>query len=41
MKYHNEIERRKTFAIISHPDAGKLAITCYCFFRISISLKFK
>jgi hypothetical protein len=23
MKYHNEIERRKTFAIISHPDAGK------------------
>jgi len=27
MKYHNEIERRKTFAIISHPDAGKTTLT--------------
>ena len=26
MKYHNEIERRKTFAIISHPDAGKITL---------------
>ena len=23
MKYHAEIQRRRTFAIISHPDAGK------------------
>lgn len=27
MKYINEIERRKTFAIISHPDAGKTTLT--------------
>src|SRR5690348_4753239 len=27
MKYHNEIERRRTFAIISHPDAGKTTLT--------------
>src|SRR5687768_9106873 len=27
MKYHNEIARRKTFAIISHPDAGKTTLT--------------
>ena len=27
MKYHNEIQRRKTFAIISHPDAGKTTLT--------------
>src|SRR5205814_4125048 len=27
MKYQNEIERRKTFAIISHPDAGKTTLT--------------
>jgi len=24
---HNEIARRKTFAIISHPDAGKTTLT--------------
>ncbi len=27
MKYEKEIERRKTFAIISHPDAGKTTLT--------------
>ncbi len=27
MKYTKEIERRKTFAIISHPDAGKTTLT--------------
>jgi len=27
MKYANEIQRRKTFAIISHPDAGKTTLT--------------
>lgn len=27
MKYNNEISRRKTFAIISHPDAGKTTLT--------------
>lgn len=27
MKYENEINRRKTFAIISHPDAGKTTLT--------------
>lgn len=24
---NNEIERRRTFAIISHPDAGKTTLT--------------
>ena len=27
MNLHNEIERRRTFAIISHPDAGKTTLT--------------
>lgn len=27
MKYHKEIQRRRTFAIISHPDAGKTTLT--------------
>ncbi|MGV3528919.1 MAG: peptide chain release factor 3 [Flavisolibacter sp.] len=27
MKYTSEIEKRKTFAIISHPDAGKTTLT--------------
>ena len=27
MKYSNEIKRRRTFAIISHPDAGKTTLT--------------
>src|SRR6202000_3146204 len=27
MKYSNEIHKRKTFAIISHPDAGKTTLT--------------
>jgi len=27
MKYSNEISKRKTFAIISHPDAGKTTLT--------------
>src|ERR1051325_2363129 len=27
MKYEKEIERRRTFAIISHPDAGKTTLT--------------
>lgn len=27
MKYHTEIQRRRTFAIISHPDAGKTTLT--------------
>lgn len=27
MKFHNEIIRRRTFAIISHPDAGKTTLT--------------
>lgn len=27
MKYNNEISRRRTFAIISHPDAGKTTLT--------------
>src|SRR5579863_9171961 len=27
MKYTSEIERRRTFAIISHPDAGKTTLT--------------
>ena len=34
MKYEKEINRRKTFAIISHPDAGKTTLTeknCYWF----------
>ena len=34
MKYHNEIERRKTFAIISHPDTGKIASTFIAFLII-------
>ena len=27
MNIHNEIKRRRTFAIISHPDAGKTTLT--------------
>src|SRR5213592_837517 len=27
MKYEKEISRRRTFAIISHPDAGKTTLT--------------
>jgi len=27
MKFEEEIERRRTFAIISHPDAGKTTLT--------------
>ena len=27
MKYTSEIERRRSFAIISHPDAGKTTLT--------------
>jgi peptide chain release factor 3 len=27
MKYGNEIQKRRTFAIISHPDAGKTTLT--------------
>ena len=27
MKYENEISKRRTFAIISHPDAGKTTLT--------------
>lgn len=27
MKYHQEISKRRTFAIISHPDAGKTTLT--------------
>src|SRR4028118_1028679 len=27
MRYQNEIEKRRTFAIISHPDAGKTTLT--------------
>ncbi len=27
MKYENEIQKRRTFAIISHPDAGKTTLT--------------
>ncbi len=27
MKYSNEIQKRRTFAIISHPDAGKTTLT--------------
>jgi len=27
MKFEKEINRRKTFAIISHPDAGKTTLT--------------
>ena len=27
MKYHSEIKRRRSFAIISHPDAGKTTLT--------------
>src|ERR1700753_2951386 len=27
MKYEKEINRRRTFAIISHPDAGKTTLT--------------
>ncbi len=27
MRYKNEIQRRRTFAIISHPDAGKTTLT--------------
>ena len=26
-QYSEEIERRRTFAIISHPDAGKTTLT--------------
>jgi peptide chain release factor 3 len=27
MKYQKEIQKRRTFAIISHPDAGKTTLT--------------
>ena len=27
MKFEEEIQRRRTFAIISHPDAGKTTLT--------------
>ena len=27
MKLREEIERRRTFAIVSHPDAGKTTLT--------------
>jgi peptide chain release factor 3 len=27
MKYQSEIGKRRTFAIISHPDAGKTTLT--------------
>jgi peptide chain release factor 3 len=27
MQIHDEIEKRRTFAIISHPDAGKTTLT--------------
>lgn len=27
MANNNEIERRRTFAIIAHPDAGKTSLT--------------
>ena len=27
MKYQSEINKRRTFAIISHPDAGKTTLT--------------
>ena len=27
MKYQKEINQRRTFAIISHPDAGKTTLT--------------
>ena len=27
MKFEDEIKRRRTFAIISHPDAGKTTLT--------------
>ena len=27
MSLHNEISRRRTFAIVSHPDAGKTTLT--------------
>src|SRR4026208_297961 len=27
MKYHDEIQKRRTFAIISHPDAGQTTLT--------------
>jgi peptide chain release factor 3 len=27
MKFKEEIERRRTFAIVSHPDAGKTTLT--------------
>ena len=27
MKYQHEIAKRRTFAIISHPDAGKTTLT--------------
>ena len=27
MKYENELKKRRTFAIISHPDAGKTTLT--------------
>ncbi|GIR13405.1 MAG: hypothetical protein CM15mP23_19800 [Cryomorphaceae bacterium] len=27
MKFEEEIKRRRTFAIISHPDAGKTTLT--------------
>ena len=27
MEFHQEIERRRTFGIISHPDAGKTTLT--------------
>lgn len=29
-QYSEEIERRRTFAIISHPDAGKTTLTENC-----------
>lgn len=29
---NSEIERRRTFAIIAHPDAGKTSLTENCYF---------
>jgi peptide chain release factor 3 len=29
MKYANEISKRKSFAIIAHPDAGKTTLTVF------------
>ena len=38
MTFLEEVKRRRTFAIISHPDAGKTTLTENCSLRWCYSL---